>query len=296
MEDYRSLPDELLITKLLLKEDRLPRVAVDEIIRRGPRMIGRLSAIVSDDDSWYHDLPEWWGVVHAVYLLGAIGTSGAVLPLLRSLRFADAADCDWVTQDLPSIFGAVGLPAHDGLRRIATDETSGWFTRTLALEGLAAISLRHHELIDETLDLVRSVLADPGEDRRLRQSAGLILLDFVRPQDREALLSFAAEERARKTTPPDERLSQDAIEIAFRRGVRNAAPYTRDWLSFYDPAEIAARQRRWAEEEQRETRTAEEEEAGGLVPFARMALTVGKNDPCPCGSGKQYRKCCGIIH
>ena len=21
--------------------------------------------------------------------------------------------------------------------------------------------------------------------------------------------------------------------------------------------------------------------------------TVGRNDPCPCGSGKKYKKCCG---
>ncbi len=23
------------------------------------------------------------------------------------------------------------------------------------------------------------------------------------------------------------------------------------------------------------------------------AKTVGRNDPCPCGSGKNYKKCCG---
>ncbi|CAM3815281.1 YchJ family protein [Parendozoicomonas haliclonae] len=25
----------------------------------------------------------------------------------------------------------------------------------------------------------------------------------------------------------------------------------------------------------------------------RSATTVGRNDPCPCGSGKKYKKCCG---
>jgi uncharacterized protein len=25
----------------------------------------------------------------------------------------------------------------------------------------------------------------------------------------------------------------------------------------------------------------------------RSALKVGRNDPCPCGSGKKYKKCCG---
>lgn len=26
----------------------------------------------------------------------------------------------------------------------------------------------------------------------------------------------------------------------------------------------------------------------------KKAQKVGRNDPCPCGSGKKYKKCCGI--
>ena len=25
-----------------------------------------------------------------------------------------------------------------------------------------------------------------------------------------------------------------------------------------------------------------------------MAKDIGRNDPCPCGSGKKYKKCCGV--
>jgi SEC-C motif-containing protein len=28
-------------------------------------------------------------------------------------------------------------------------------------------------------------------------------------------------------------------------------------------------------------------------PAVRSAPKVGRNDPCPCGSGKKYKKCCG---
>ena len=28
-------------------------------------------------------------------------------------------------------------------------------------------------------------------------------------------------------------------------------------------------------------------------PYVRMQPKVGRNDPCPCGSGKKYKKCCG---
>ena len=29
------------------------------------------------------------------------------------------------------------------------------------------------------------------------------------------------------------------------------------------------------------------------VPLVREGPKVGRNDPCPCGSGKKYKKCCG---
>lgn len=28
-------------------------------------------------------------------------------------------------------------------------------------------------------------------------------------------------------------------------------------------------------------------------PFVRSEPKVGRNDPCPCGSGRKYKKCCG---
>ena len=31
----------------------------------------------------------------------------------------------------------------------------------------------------------------------------------------------------------------------------------------------------------------------GPKPYVRTAPKVGPNDPCPCGSGKKYKKCCG---
>ena len=30
-----------------------------------------------------------------------------------------------------------------------------------------------------------------------------------------------------------------------------------------------------------------------LKPLMRTAPKVGRNDPCPCGSEKKYKKCCG---
>jgi SEC-C motif-containing protein len=36
-----------------------------------------------------------------------------------------------------------------------------------------------------------------------------------------------------------------------------------------------------------------EDEAGPELVPVTAAVTVGRNDPCTCGSGKKYKKCCG---
>ncbi len=30
-------------------------------------------------------------------------------------------------------------------------------------------------------------------------------------------------------------------------------------------------------------------------PVVRSAFQVGRNDPCPCGSGKKFKKCHGLV-
>jgi preprotein translocase subunit SecA len=37
----------------------------------------------------------------------------------------------------------------------------------------------------------------------------------------------------------------------------------------------------------------EEELSGSVVSPKKDSDKIGRNDPCPCGSGKKYKKCCG---
>ena len=43
----------------------------------------------------------------------------------------------------------------------------------------------------------------------------------------------------------------------------------------------------------REDRIAYAMAAARPEPYERAAPKVGRNDPCPCGSGKKYKRCCG---
>ena len=86
--DYQKFNDEELISLLFTQENRLPLAAVDEFIRRGERMVKPLSDIVSEQYRWTRDMPEWWAVFHAEYILGAIGGEDVVMPLLKGMRWA----------------------------------------------------------------------------------------------------------------------------------------------------------------------------------------------------------------
>jgi preprotein translocase subunit SecA len=33
-------------------------------------------------------------------------------------------------------------------------------------------------------------------------------------------------------------------------------------------------------------------EKAPTAPIVKTAVKIGRNDPCPCGSGKKYKKCC----
>ena len=40
-------------------------------------------------------------------------------------------------------------------------------------------------------------------------------------------------------------------------------------------------------------RSREAQKAGQAAPPVRVDKKPGRNDPCPCGSGKKYKACCG---
>jgi len=298
MVDYQNLTDDELLALLFTQEDRLPRAVVDEIVQRGERMVEPLSEIISNQYSWIKGLPEWWAVVHAVYILGAIGGKDVILPLLRGMRWAVSYDCDWVTEDLPSIFGKIGIAAIDDLHLIAKDRTSDWFTRSMPIEGLAAITINNPDIEKDIFLFINSILKDNSEDRVVRQTAGSVLIDFMRVEYKEDLLAFGREEKSLKDKDFDylHFFSDDDVEEWFSEGENDLKFYTKDWLYFYNEDEIRKRQERWKEEEEKDEAETEDEiledDIDDPEPFIRESAKIGRNAPCPCGSGKKYKKCC----
>ncbi len=300
---YDSLTDEALLDLLFTEEDRLPRAAVNEFLTRAPRIIAPLTALVSARESWHQELPSWWAPIHATYLLGAIGGASVIPALIQAMEHADAQDCDWVTGEIPSIMGRLGAPARPLLTALLNDRSRSAYLRATAADALAATTLYESADSDSLFGLIGACLADPTEHDDLRTSVGNILLDFQRSEYKDALLTVArSQERelGRNSMYPLA-FSEDDVTEAFAQVTVTLAHYRRDWLDFYTPAAIARRQARWEEEAQRgEERDDPESDPLDddlldllpVEPIVRSEPKIGRNEPCPCGSGKKYKKCC----
>ena len=58
-------------------------------------------------------------------------------------------------------------------------------------------------------------------------------------------------------------------------------------------ARISVPQERKQVAEVKETNLTQAQAAGGPAGTRKVQMKVGRNDPCPCGSGKKYKNCCG---
>lgn len=112
----------------------------------------------------------------------------------------------------------------------------------------------------------------------------------------------------------------DESVVALFTMVNNNVPELPQWRAALDDtkARTSARRsahREWFERSQRKQKTiksifdasqedpdviwdtldSKPQDTGAAIPapIRRSAAKVGRNDPCPCGSGKKYKKCCG---
>lgn len=281
MTNYQLLDDERLLDLLFTEEDRLPRTAVDEFLRRGRSMIAPLAGIICVEFYWTGDSSKQWAVIHAVYILGAIGGEETILPLARALRSASVHQNEWITEDLPSIFRNSEPIAQSLLKLIASDITSDWYTRSVAMDCLAALTIKHPEIEKEVFPFIHSILVNELEERDVRSEAGCVLMNFRRNEYREDLMAFGREEEWLKSEDEDYLACfyEKEVEEAFSEKENELFKYQKDWLSFYNADEIQKRRERWKEEDKDYSEI-------------KTAPKIGRNDFCPCGSGKKYKKCC----
>lgn len=98
-----------------------------------------------------------------------------------------------------------------------------------------------------------------------------------------------------KVTEREAEFTLAEFEELFREGTRDpsGAWFVRDQLQ-QDPADAAAVVATWRylADDEDEADDASAPDAAGQPKAVNPHRDVGRNDPCPCGSGKKYKKCC----
>jgi hypothetical protein len=310
-EELAGLDADGLITLLMRNEDRVPRALIEECARRGEAMLKPFATLIEPGEFWSPDAIglEWWLRLHMAMILGLIPGERAgslLVGLMRRIeQTRDNNLQDWLSGYWPALFRNKPDTVEPPLRELAQDRAVNWYMRIQAIESVVSLGGRRGvEALDANLDWVASIAADESDDWELRLSTGNTLLDFPRARHRALLEDLAARQSGWGV-----HFALDDIEEAFSSGDKPEwRRHFDDPWNFYAPEEITKRQQRWAEEEERRLAR----EAGALdddalddaddladedvdrppEPYVRVTPKIGRNDPCLCGSGKKYKKCC----
>jgi hypothetical protein len=281
-------------------EDRVPRNVINECARRGEAMVEHLSGLPEDDRYWNGEgTPgEWWLLLHAVMILGLIPGERAGLLLLRFMRRMGQEEDDnlqgWLAGYWPALFRNKPFSVFPALRALCEDRSLGWYIRSNAADAVVAGARgQGAPALDEALAWAATLAADEQEDWDFRLCVGNTLLDFPRARYRPLL-----EDLAQRQTGRGVYFSGEDVRRAYS-AVENEPEWERrkdPWRDFYAPAAIERRQARWEEEDaDSDGDELEDEDAfpeAAPPPYVRATPKVGRNDPCPCGSGKKYKHCC----
>lgn len=285
-----------LLDLLIEHEDRVPRTLFDACVARGEDMVAALADFYARLDA-DNERDIWWMELHTLFLLGAIPGEAAGRLLIDALRRADREDdllLDWVAGDTAWLFANKPPAVIDQARELVQDRNASWFVRYETVDPVVAAGLAAGPAgLDAALDWLADLVTDTSDDLDFRLYAANNLLDFPRQRHRALLDAMAAEQEAGSSF--DMVFGSDDVARSFADAtdapgwVRRGEPWT-----FYDEAEILARQERWREENARAASVAERHDDlfDFAEPYVREQPKPGRNDPCPCGSGMKYKKCC----
>ncbi len=282
-----------LVRLLVRNEDRVPRNLIEACATRGDEILERMGGVLEKDYYWSDDQTdgEWWLRFHAVMILGLMPHAAAGDLLVRFMQRIDEADDDTLSQWLSAYWPALLRNKPDSflpaLRALALDRALGCYTRSEAVNAIVALAQwAGAAQLDAALSWAAGIAFDDSEDFELRVLVGSTLLDFARPQYRRKL------ERMADLQSPEQRVF-DRVEIGAVYLTGAIEPqwewthFKNPW-TFYDSETIGRRQREWAEAEAQPP--AQDRTSGET--YVRAAPKVGRNEPCPCGSGKKYKNCC----
>jgi preprotein translocase subunit SecA len=158
-----------------------------------------------------------------------------------------------------------------------------------------AVSARKQEIGQEHFSQIEKMAALWVVDSRWKEH--LLVIDSLREgihlrgyaqtepiiaYQKESFIAFQETIAAIKEGIVDTLFKTRVVPAQEEQGVFNQAPKT------FEHSEYSAIQRPQPQQPQQP-----QQQKPQQMPVQRTEKKVGRNDPCPCGSGKKYKKCCG---
>lgn len=216
-----------------------------------------------------------WAPLHAWRVLGQLHAVEAVPALLDQLYRIDEYDDDWVGEELPDVFAMIGSPAISGLTDYLANSHHTLFARVGAAHSLSNIGQQHPEARQSSIAALEQQLTHYRQnDPTLNGFLVSYLLEL------KAVEAIRTIQDAYHNECVDTTITGDCEDAEIELGVRIARTTPRprpSWLGDVKAAQSSLPSTA-SSSEQAVSR-------GGKKK-------IGRNDPCPCGSGKKYKKCC----
>ncbi len=294
--ELARLDEAALVARLREDGDRAPRNLINTCAARGDAMVQILQGLIEAPDfPDEYDDNAWWLGYHAAMIAGLVPTKSAGNLLIRLMQRLNEVDDfnmqDWLSGYWPALFANKPATLSAPMKTLAEEPSLSPYLRPQAAEVVVFLAHRSgEEQLEGTLDWLASLARDEQQEWTFRLLLGHTLLDFPRERHRPLLEALAARQMGLGRS-----FDSDDIERAHTVGKDKPAweRFPDPWR-FYEPATIEARQRRWAEEDRRHAAGISELFDSDISPepYVRPDPKIGRNDPCPCGSGKKYKKCC----
>jgi uncharacterized protein YchJ len=293
-----ATPNDLdaIVAELNTAKDRLPVQAIEAARRHREQITPRLLGLIEDAvrAAQQGRKEKTNGHFFALFLLAEFRARQALPVVLRALALPGEGPFDLfgdaITETLPSILLALGAAEHlDDLLALLdnpeVDQFVRWSTARV-LAHMAAAGLRPRA---EIMQLLRERLrrAIDLEDYELVTGLVNTLCDLAPTEAYEEI-----KEAYDKGLVETFMLQLRDVDEQIQRGQADGFKNLNERLKPLD--DIVAELRRWASFSEPEKPRPAKALPVARPPYAEpKPQRVGRNDPCPCGSGKKFKKCCG---
>ena len=241
---------------------------INGILQRRQEALPRLIRLATDKKYWRDSTEYTWAPVCALHLLAAINTRESRQAIGESLLKYYDDTADWLLEDAPQMLAYMGTDATGMLAEIVQNTDADMFLRAAAAAALVMIADRHKESKQGIVALIRDTAQD--ESDVFARSLLVDSLLSLRDPDLYKYLKNCLETEFISDIMYD----MKSLDDTYENGVRNP-----DEVTPCDPLAIFAYKNH-----------------PKFLHYRRVdehtKLDIGRNDPCPCRSGKKFEACC----